>query len=199
MRIDDVEELHYISPVANVRSILHRGILSHRRSQRLPHTTVAAEEIQERRRAKRVPGGRLLHEYVNLYLNGRNVMMYRVLREHADIQVVLLGIDPAVIQLPDVVISSCNASSDYARFDTPAEGLTQIDRERLFAEYWTHGDDLIETIRHRSEMCAEVLVPDAVDAMHVRRIYVPDDGIGAAAAAVCAGRDVVVRPYLFFR
>jgi len=43
MTRDDVTELHYITHVANVASILEHEILSHRLSKQLPHESVALE------------------------------------------------------------------------------------------------------------------------------------------------------------
>lgn len=44
-----VTELHFITPVANLGSIVTYGILSHNLAERLPHTSVALERIQDRR------------------------------------------------------------------------------------------------------------------------------------------------------
>lgn len=79
MTRDEVKELHYITHVDNVASIMRHGILPHNRAKGLPHKSVALEEVQQRRR-KQVPNARLLHDYVNLYFNARNPMMFRVVR-----------------------------------------------------------------------------------------------------------------------
>ena len=67
MRREDLVELHYITPTANVPSILKRGILSNKGAGKIPHQSVAMEEVQSRRAPKIVPGGLPLHDYVNLY------------------------------------------------------------------------------------------------------------------------------------
>jgi hypothetical protein len=63
---DELQELYYITPICNIPSIMEHGILSHVRAGRLSHASVAMPEIQGRRTKIRVPGGRRLHEYVNL-------------------------------------------------------------------------------------------------------------------------------------
>ena len=78
MTRDELPELHVITVANNVPSILRHGILSHNRVSRLAHESIAMPEIQDRRRNKRIPGGRALHEYANLYINGRNKMMSKV-------------------------------------------------------------------------------------------------------------------------
>ena len=57
MNRGDVTELHYITAIANVPSMLQHGILSHNRAQQVPHNSVAMPEVQDRRRDKQIPGG----------------------------------------------------------------------------------------------------------------------------------------------
>ena len=51
----DLEELHYITAISNVPSIMSLGILSHNQAKNLSHDSVAMEEIQNRRKNKRIP------------------------------------------------------------------------------------------------------------------------------------------------
>jgi len=70
----------------------------------------ADESIQDRRRLKRVPNGRALHEYVNIYFDARNPMMYRRLDLRAEVAVV--RVSPAVLDLSGTVIADGNAASN---------------------------------------------------------------------------------------
>lgn len=83
MERHEVAELHYITPIENLDSILGRGILSHNRAARLEHRSVALESVQDIRRGKSVPGGSTLHSYANLYFHARNPMMYRLIHKGA--------------------------------------------------------------------------------------------------------------------
>ena len=47
-----------------------------------------------------------------------------------------------------------------------------IDKDVLFAEYWTHPQDPIIEMEHKSIKCAEVLVPDMIDASSILGIDV---------------------------
>lgn len=155
----ELTELHYITPIANVPSILRLGILSHNRAKRMQHQSVAMIEIQDRRAKVTVPGGKMLHEYANLYICDRNPMMYKRLAQHRDICV--LRINPAVIDLPDVVITGGNASGDYVRFAAAPNGLSIVDITATFAEYWTDSNQIVEW-RKKAAKCSEVLVQDKV-------------------------------------
>ncbi len=152
MERHDLTELHYITPIANVPSILNLGILSHNRAKRVPHESVAMNEIQDRRAGVTVPGGRKLHEYVNLYICARNPMMYKRQTQHQGLCV--LGISTNILDLPGVVISDRNASSDYAIFKAAPGGLSIVNREWTFAEYWTDADQITEW-KKKAAKCAE--------------------------------------------
>lgn len=121
----DVLELYYITPITNLPSIIAHGIVSHTAAARLPHVSVANEDVQSRRAQKVVPGGRRLHDYVNLYICARNPMLYLV--RHRDVCVV--SVCPSVLDREGVVITDRNASVGYARFAPSPSGLEIVDRE----------------------------------------------------------------------
>ena len=196
MERHELEELHYITAIANVPSILARGILSHRLAAEIQHESVAMVEIQERRAKVVVPGGRRLHEYANLYVCARNPMLFTRSTHHLDLCV--LRVDPGILDLPGVVITDANASSDYVRFASSPAGLAIIDRERTFAEYWTDPDPF-EYYRKKSAKCAEVLVPDRVPSNFVTGAYVSCGEAGARFAAQGIELPTEIDQYLFFR
>lgn len=195
----ELTELHYITAIANVPSILQRGLLSHRLADQVEHHSVAMAEIQDRRARKRVPGGRALHEYVNLYVNGRNVMLSKVLYGNSVDDVCVLRVSPDVVDLPDVAITDQNAGSDYVRFVHASVGLALIRRATVFAQYWTHPEDQIAEWRHKSAMCAEVLVPDTVSPTYILGAYVGSAGAQQKVTASAPSLAVTLHEYMFFR
>src|SRR5260370_36664964 len=110
-----------------------RGRLSHRRAQSVAHASVAMEDIQDRRSRKTVPGGRPLHEYVNLYFHARNPMMYKRHERHAELCVLLEN--TRVLDLDGVVVTDAKAAAEdsYWRFATVLGGLRIVDRAETFA------------------------------------------------------------------
>jgi hypothetical protein len=48
MQRDEVTELHFITSIENLGSILEWGILSHDRAARINHKSVALEDVQDR-------------------------------------------------------------------------------------------------------------------------------------------------------
>ncbi|HEX8845156.1 MAG TPA: DUF4433 domain-containing protein [Pyrinomonadaceae bacterium] len=196
MNRSDLTELHYITLIANVTSILQHGILSHTLADELDHYSVAMPEIQERRTNKQIPGARRLHEYANLYFDAHNPMLSKCRQRNNEICV--LRIAPAVLDLAGVIIADRNAASDWVGFWPVTEGLARIGLERVFAKYWTHPDDPYEQMRHKSEKCAEVLVPDCVAAQLVVGAYVANQTALASFQALNTGLPVQIRSSMFF-
>jgi len=197
VNIQDIQELHYITHIGNLPSICKYGILSHKQAGGLSHVSVASPDVQERRAKKIIPGGLPLHAYVNLYFDARNPMMYVLQAKHADL--CILRIDPAVMNLPGVIISDHNASSVYARFFPCPEGLKHLNRDMVFATSWTHPDNQIEEWEHKSIKCAEVLVPDKVVPKYLSGAYVSYNEALNSFQKTNASVSAIAKPYLFFR
>jgi hypothetical protein len=195
MKREELTELHYITPIVNVPSVLRLGILSHRRTDRVPHESAALESVQARRESKHVPGGRPLHDYVNLYICARNPML--CLRRQAHERLCVLNVHVSVLDLPRVVIADRNAASDYVRFGPAPEALARIDASRVFAGYWTH-PDRIEEWRRKSFKCAEVLVPDRVAPGYVLGARVSCEAARVSLTGVAPGLNVQVDAHFFF-
>jgi len=162
-------ELHYITHLDNVASILKRGILSNARSRRQNPTSVAMEEIQDRRSARAIPGGGPLHSYACLYLHARNAMLRKILVRHEELAV--LRIAPDTLDAPGAVIADGNASSDYTRFYPSPEGLQFLDSVLVFARYWT-SDNPYEYMHRKRVRMAELLVPEKVPPESITGAYV---------------------------
>jgi hypothetical protein len=194
-----IQELHYITDVANVASMLKRGILSNRLARRVArgHVSVADAEVQARRASKRVWVGRSsrpLHDYANLYVHARNAMLYILLRsKQGDLTV--LSVDSEVLDLDGVVVADRNAASFASLFLPAAEGIAALDEAAVFAERWT------SSYEAKQLRMAEVLVPDRVPLSLIKGAYVPDHAAAERLRSHLGGRALVIHanPWLFFR
>jgi len=195
MNREDLLELHYITPIENVPSILKHGILSHQKAASLAHRSVAMQEIQDRRAKIVIPGaGRRLHEYANLYICARNPMLYKRRHEH----ICVLSIDSAVLDLKGVIVTDQNAAGDYVSFRPAPEGLRYVCKDLAFAEDWRDPDE-IQYWRKKSAKCAEVLVPDRVGPEYIQHAYVASVEMKTQMDALNTGLDVRVDGHMFFR
>lgn len=196
MKRADVKELHYITLIANVPSIMKKGILSHALSKNLPHESLAMEEIQSKRKNKQIPGARKLHEYANLYFDAHNPMLSK--RRDRNNRICVLSVDPSVLDLPNVIISDQNASSNYVRFYPVKTGLGALNKNIIYAPFWLHPDNQLEEWAHKSAKCAEVLIPDRIESKYILSAYVANEIALRAFHQLNIQLTVSIRSDIFF-
>ena len=199
MKRSDVEALYNICHIDNLPSIIKNGILCYNKAQKLKHKVIHDPIVQARRKNKRIPDGRKLHDYANLYFNPRNAMMYK--RKDLHKEICILIIDPKILNATNVIISDMNASSEYSRFYSPKE-LDKLDEKLIFATDWTHPDP-IEYFKRKSAVCAEVLVPNFVPSSFINGVYVSCNESGEKVKRLLEGSPlrgkVFINNDLFFQ
>jgi hypothetical protein len=200
MRRAELSELHFITSIDNLESILERGILSHDKAAKIPHKSVALEDVQDRRRGKRVPNGDLLHSYANLYMHARNPMMsYLTKNNHSDL--VVIRVSTAVLDIDGAVITDGNSASDGTRFFPSPDGLASLDSALVFAKYWT---DLVDGAywpnkEKKRVRNAEVLVPSLVPSTYIGGCYTDTPAKRDRCREFDELPDVSVRRGIFFQ
>lgn len=177
MERHEIDELHYITHVDNLKSILAHGILSRRQAQNresavsLGFVSVANMEIVERRSSRRIPRGLSLNQYANLYFNARNAMLFQILNDYnvdarvPPDEITILRVKPSILDLPNVVITDINAAAGIEpRYFSIEEGIARISKREILAEFWTDQS-------HKQRMMAEVLVPNSIPVGYVFGAY----------------------------
>lgn len=195
MNREDISELHYITHIDNISSMMEHGILCHREAKRLRHISVALQDVQDKRAGKNVPGGRPLHEYVNLYISARNPMLFKRRSQHQELCVLIVS--PDVLDIPGVVITDGNAASDYTIFLPSPSGLRKVDKDLVYAEYWTDPDTFRQWEKARVK-CAEVLVPGKVEGRFVVGAYASCDFTAKRLNDMGTGLSITINRNLFF-
>jgi len=191
-----VNELHNIMPLRNIPSFLERGILSHARAVQLAHFDISMQIIQDRRDRVQVPGGMRLHQYANLYFHARNPMLYK--RKEIAEDLCILRVKTSVFNIPGTMITDQNASSSYVRF-LPPSAIRQLDFDQIYAEDWRHPNDQIAYFRHKSQKCAEVLVPHSIPREYIFGAYVVNSNARKTLAEFGFNLPIEISPHLFFR
>ena len=197
----EVKELHFITHAANLVSICTKGILCHNKAKKLKPTSIAEPGVQERRESVVIPGAnKKLHDFANLYFNARNPMMFKRKGSHESLCV--LSISHEILDQAGVIITDMNASRDFVRFLELPYGLSQLDKDLIYTQYWNH-EDPIEKYKRSGAICAEVLVPNGMEPRFVEGIYVSCNQTRQSIQALLKNHplnaNIVVRPYLFFQ
>jgi hypothetical protein len=190
-----VTEFQCIMPLKNIPSVLKHGILSNERAAKLPHDSVAMQEVQERREPKPIPGGLKVHQYANLYFHARNPMMYS--RKEKATELCVLCVSLEVLNLAGVVITDKNAAGNWVRFLAPSQWRV-LDFDRIFATDW-RDSDRFEYYDRKSKKCAEVLVPHVVEPRFLIGARVVDKSVEERLRALGFTLPILVDAGLFFR
>lgn len=196
MRRSELAEFHYIVHMDNIQSIVERGILCHNEAAKSGHVTIASEDVQTRRAAKRVPRALKLHDYANAYFTARNPMLYVLLPQRN--QLAVLRISTAILDIQDAVISDGNAASGGTSFYASPRGLSKLDFPAIFAEIW-RDPDVFEYWEKKRKKCAEVLVPGKISPEHIEGAYVVSSGAAAVLNSMGLPLQVEVNKHIFFR
>jgi len=196
MNISDILELHYITYIENVPSIIQRGILSHTKARNIAIRDISDSGVQERRKKKKIPGiNKKLHDYVNLYFDAHNPMLSKRRSENNDICV--LRVNKAVLDIQGVIITDKNAARD-CWFKSVDEGLPLLNKDEVYATFWIYHDDPIREYKHAGIKCAEILVPNCVPSSYISGAYVANS-IALNKLCAISNLNVIIRRELFFR
>lgn len=187
--------LYNIQAIDNIPSIMRRGLLSNERAQRVTHTSIAMNEVQERRDNVKIPNGLKLHQYANVYFDPHNSMLSA--RRSQNENICILKIDYQILDIPGVIISDRNASSDYASFYSPEMGMNLIDFDLVYARYWID-EDYFEQMRKKSIKCAEVLVPHVIPYDYVICAAVINEVAAEKLQNVGFDKQIQMEPRIFF-
>ena len=190
-----LSEFQNITPLVNIPSILVNGILSHAQASKLPHHSVALQDVQDKRDKVQIPGGLTLHEYANVYFHARNPMMSR--RRNEAQSLCVLRVSTEILKIQGAVITDQNAVSKYVKFSAP-DRLKFMNLDYVFAANWKHPDDQIEEWRHSSAKCAEALIPKRIPPDYLLGAYVVNDDARTELASLGFALPIDINSDLFF-
>ncbi|HCI56062.1 MAG TPA: DUF4433 domain-containing protein [Bacteroidales bacterium] len=191
--------LYYIAHINNLESILKRGILCHRKieEERIEFTPIYDAGIVFSRKEKKVTEKSNLWDFVSLYFQPRNAMLYRVIF-YSGVNVedlLIIGLKSDLLYKNDIFITTGNAASPYTVFlqSDKSQEVLEIIREKTDKEWWSPTDG------SKREMMAECLVPEMVSPEYISEIYVSNDRALSKVKKICNETiPVISEPELFF-
>lgn len=190
------KNFYNIMPIENISSVIENGILSFENVKAKNHSSIALNEVQNRRDGVVIPNGLRLHQYANLYFTYNNPMLYK--RKDISDSLCVLAISSKVMDLPEVVITDRNAAASLVHFYDPIEGIYKIDFDIVFEKYWQR-EDYFEYQNHKAIKCAEILVPNCVPYKYILGAYVVDENAKYNLISQGFDKDIVINPTVFYR
>ena len=186
--------LYYICHKDNLKSILQEGIFSRAGAKNFQSTSIHDEGVLAHRNKILIHNskGKPLAEYVNLYFQPRNAMLYRLICNADSKNFAVLQINPSVLDRSGTAFSDRNAAVSTAKFYYSSDDLENIDGSVFKKEYWNGSDDI------KQRMMAEVLVPDRIDANDIINIYLPKKNQEVSEIANKGSFNVTIQPEMFF-
>ena len=131
-----VDYVFHMTEISNLSNILKYGLLSHNEahSKGLNKTDIALQDVNERRAEKKPIHGISLHDYVPMYFNPKNPMLYR--RKQIQDNIVIIAIDRRVVYQEKSIFSDGNAASDITLFFNDITYLNRLNWQCIRNDYW---------------------------------------------------------------
>lgn len=187
--------VYNIMPITNIPSVMCNGILSFNLAEKIDHQSVAMNTAQQRRAAVRMPDGRSLHDYANLYFSYWNPMLS--VRRGFNDKICILALYSSVLDIAGCVVSDQNAAADLTRFYPAKIGIEKINFAKVHAESWKHSD-IYEESQHKKIKCAEILVPDFIEPTYIAGAYVHSERARQEMTKAGFSQRIVVTLRAFF-
>ncbi len=190
------ESFFHITHRDNLSSILEQGIYARGplENEDIAYARVHDDGVQSRRKAKHLPTGKPLTDYVNFYFQVRNPMLYRLICNFRLEDLAVLEINPAIRNTPGGYIADGNAAN-YATCFYPATraNLKHINEKDLRREYWNEADG------SKRRIMAELLVPEKVSPENIMGIYVAKQNTEQHSLLNFKQISPVAEPTMFFQ
>ncbi len=194
---------YYITHRDNLKSILKKGILSHRRANAWSFKNWIIKkqviydkgvvEIRKNKLFKKWP----LWNYANVYFQARNPMLYRVIKEFGENEIVVLQINSNILDIPSAGIADGNAASqDTILFEDINKGLSALNKILFEKGHWIDIED------GKRKIMAEVLILDQIPGENIISIYTNSQQTSQEIKKELKGslndKPVISHPWMFF-
>jgi O-acetyl-ADP-ribose deacetylase (regulator of RNase III) len=201
MDVPKLEELYYITHINNLPSILKNGILSGNNviKKGIMPVRIVDKELVEKRSFLKIPLKKGLFDYVALYFQPRNAMLYRIVRfgSYSIDDIVILELDSKkILKMQDVVITDGNPVHPLTHFlENVNEKHIKKIREQINKSWW------IEEDGSKRKMMAECLVPEMVPPNYIISVYTATEKATQKIKSLYFTYKfrVICEPWLFFQ
>jgi hypothetical protein len=170
-----ITSLFHITHINNLPGILSRGLLCRQQMQDhgMPYQDLSDPGCQSRRTCRKVGAAVVnLHDYVPLFINPHNPMLYRLektqqeLGRDGSLAILELSADPTHCPASLVSDGIASSSATHLFYATDPAAWEALDWTALRCRSWV---DAPQGTGRR--LMAEVLVPGLVERLHIRKVW----------------------------
>lgn len=162
-----IATIDHMTHIDNLGSIFKNGLLAHNNPYK--KIDISNKEVNDRRNKKEPIYNRNVHDYVPLYFNPRNAMLYRNKIKFGD-AIVILAFKSDTILLENSFFTNGNVASDHTLYSNDIRELEHEDWNwgRIWSRSWHEQPDAEEI---KWSMMAEVLIYEKIEINQLQEIY----------------------------
>jgi hypothetical protein len=160
-----VDYLYHMTEISNLPNIFRYGLLSHNEAQEkgLTQRSIALQDVNQRRARKKPIYGIGLHNFIPMYFNPKNPMLFK--RKDLQNNIVIIAIDRSAIYQDKSIFTDGNAASDSTAFYNDLADLEKLHWDCIQNDYWNSYPD------GKRVKCSETLAYPKITIKHIRKIY----------------------------
>ena len=187
--------LFHMTHINNLNKILDNGLFAHSKITNYPD--ISNYDVNLRRVRKEKHHNFKLHDYVPLYFNARNAMLYQKQREYP-CQIVILEIDKNILNKDYTKFSKGNAARDDSEIETSKHKLAKFPWSDIYSGTWSENNHV--NITRKSLMMSECLIYNHITTEHIMRIHCKDIETYSKlkSTAIDINQEIIISPNLFF-
>jgi len=188
--------LFHMTHIRNLRSIVELGLFCHDKAPE--YLDISNAKVNARRSRAEPIHNRPLHDYVPLYFNPRNAMLFQKQCEFLD-RVVLIEVRPEACLSDFSIFSEKNAAANDCKFAYCLSDVEKFRWDRIRAENWSSGG--ITNIDSKQLMMSECLISEHIDTTQFSAIHTANDRTASEVRAMLHGSrhpDIHTSGHLFF-
>lgn len=159
---------YHLTHISNLKSIVKNGILSRNKLHLhgIELSDISNTDIQNKRMRPESIYGRMIHDYVPLYINPRNPFLNSTKVRNTIDNLVLIEVYPHIlVQQEKTLFSDGNAAEKETNFFGKKNDLEKVNWTLLQNGKWSEDES-------KRVMCSEVLIPDVINCEYIQKIFI---------------------------
>jgi len=187
--------IFHITHISNLESILIDGLYSHNNAHK--YLNISNMEVNARRNKAEKHHNHNIHDYVPLYFNPRNAMLYQKENEFKN-EIVILEIDKSIINQNYTLFCKGNAARSDVDVTPSKIKVEKFPWNVINSKYWSH-NGIIDG-KKKSLMMSECLVYKHIPPLFIKHIHYKNSQFVSKLSKLSSSynKDIQISPNLYF-